>query len=61
MASILVNINKAPTCAVRILNTFSSPIELMQVQKSEKNIYKAVAILAEAEHVSENENLNCTR
>ena len=63
MASTLVDINRATTCKVRILNPFSSEVTLKQDAEigMAERIERLVSIVAEEENSEENENLQSIR
>ena len=63
MAATVVNINGGPTCKVRVMNPFSSEVELKQdavIGRAER-VEKIISVIARAEDVEEGENRSAVR
>ena len=63
MATTLIDVNRRPTCKVRVLNPFPTKVKLWQdaeIGRAE-GIEKIVSVISEAEHLEEKDNLGYAR
>ena len=63
MATTLVDVNRGPSCKLRVLNPFPTEVKFLQdaeIGRAER-IEKIISLVTETEHVEEKDNLDYAR